>query len=158
MTSTPSAAHGFAIPYLRYHDAPAAIDWLRLTFGFEVKSLISNEDGSIEYAQLVYGQGMLIVTSVLHNDGDAYMVQPEQARGVTQGVYLVTDEPDVLCERAKASGADVIIDIREAPYGGRSFTCRDREGHLWSFGSFNPWKDEPAKTSGDGYATEGYTS
>ncbi|GGM24957.1 VOC family protein [Pseudomonas asuensis] len=158
MTSTFPAAHGFAIPFLRYHDAPAAIDWLRLTFGFEVKDLITNEDGSIDHAQLVYGQGMVIVASVLHNDVDTYMVQPDQARGVTQGLYLVAEEPDVLCERAKASGADVIIDIRDSPYGGRSFTCRDREGHLWSFGSYNPWKDKPAKTSGTGYATEGYAS
>ena len=24
-------------------------------------------------------------------------------------------------------------------YGGRGYTCRDLEGHLWSFGSYDPW-------------------
>ncbi|HEY6251202.1 MAG TPA: glyoxalase, partial [Candidatus Angelobacter sp.] len=24
-------------------------------------------------------------------------------------------------------------------YGGRAFTCRDPEGHLWNVGSYDPW-------------------
>src|SRR5580704_12147338 len=24
-------------------------------------------------------------------------------------------------------------------YGGRGYTCRDLEGHIWSFGSYDPW-------------------
>jgi hypothetical protein len=23
--------------------------------------------------------------------------------------------------------------------GGRDFTCRDPEGHVWTFGSYDPW-------------------
>jgi uncharacterized glyoxalase superfamily protein PhnB len=42
-------------------------------------------------------------------------------------------------ERAKAAGAEIVIDIVTQPYGGRDFTCRDLEGHLWSFGTYDPW-------------------
>jgi uncharacterized glyoxalase superfamily protein PhnB len=24
-------------------------------------------------------------------------------------------------------------------YGGRAFTCRDLEGHLWNIGTYDPW-------------------
>jgi hypothetical protein len=29
-------------------------------------------------------------------------------------------------------------------YGGRGFSCRDLEGHLWSVGTFDPWEPEKA--------------
>ena len=25
------------------------------------------------------------------------------------------------------------------PYGGLGHTCRDIEGHIWTFGSYDPW-------------------
>ena len=35
------------IPCLRYRDAPAAIDWLCATFGFEKRAVHTNPDGTI---------------------------------------------------------------------------------------------------------------
>ena len=40
---------------------------------------------------------------------------------------------------AQAAGAEIVIDIKDEDYGGRGFTCRDPEGHVWSFGSYDPW-------------------
>lgn len=40
---------------------------------------------------------------------------------------------------AKAAGARIEIDIKDEDYGGRGFTCRDPEGHVWNFGTYNPW-------------------
>jgi uncharacterized glyoxalase superfamily protein PhnB len=38
----------------------------------------------------------------------------------------------------------MVLDIRDMDYGGRAFTCRDLEGHLWSIGTYDPWaKTEP---------------
>ena len=34
-----------------------------------------------------------------------------------------------------------MIDIKDGDYGGRGFTCRDPEGHLWNFGSYDPWAE-----------------
>jgi uncharacterized glyoxalase superfamily protein PhnB len=45
------------IPTLRYRDAPAAIEWLCQTFGFEKNLVVSNEDGTIAHAQLSLGMG-----------------------------------------------------------------------------------------------------
>ena len=41
--------------------------------------------------------------------------------------------------RAKAAGAKIVHEIADASYDGRGYSCRDLEGHLWSFGSYDPW-------------------
>ncbi|TWI53339.1 putative glyoxalase superfamily protein PhnB [Pseudomonas duriflava] len=158
MIALPSNTQGFIIPYVRYHDAPAAIDWLRVVFGFEVQEVITNDDGSIAYARLGYGQGLVIIASVLDKDIDAHMIQPGQAGGVTQALYLVTSDPDTLCQRARTSGADIVIDIQDSLSEGRTFTCRDREGHLWHFSTHDLRQPFPANTKGNGHSTEGYAS
>jgi len=33
-----------------------------------------------------------------------------------------------------------LIPIKDEEYGGRSFSCRDLEGHLWTIGTYDPWK------------------
>jgi len=29
--------------------------------------------------------------------------------------------------------------MRGQDYGGRDYTCRDLEGHVWTFGTYDPW-------------------
>jgi uncharacterized glyoxalase superfamily protein PhnB len=41
--------------------------------------------------------------------------------------------------RALAAGATIVLPLKDEDYGGRGFTCRDPEGHLWSIGSYDPW-------------------
>jgi len=38
-----------------------------------------------------------------------------------------------------AAGAEVVIEIKDEDYGGRGCSCRDPEGNVWSFGSYDPW-------------------
>ncbi len=40
---------------------------------------------------------------------------------------------------ARAAGAEIVMDIEDADYGGRGYSCRDLEGHVWSFGTHDPW-------------------
>ena len=48
---------------LFYDDAAAAIDWLCDAFGFEVRLRIEGEDGRIEHSQLIYGGGLVMVST-----------------------------------------------------------------------------------------------
>ena len=41
--------------------------------------------------------------------------------------------------RGPISGATIATEIKDEDYGGRDFSCYDLEGHLWSFGSYDPW-------------------
>jgi uncharacterized glyoxalase superfamily protein PhnB len=31
------------------------------------------------------------------------------------------------------------LDLKTQDYGGRDYTCRDLEGHVWTFGTYDPW-------------------
>jgi len=128
------------IPCLRYRNAPAAIEWLCQTFGFEKQLVVPNEDGTIAHAQLSFGNGMIMLGSVLENESGRLMKQPDEIGGAeTQSAYLIVSDADLIYQRAKTSGAEIILEIKDEDYGGRGFSCRDLEGHLWNIGTYDPW-------------------
>jgi uncharacterized glyoxalase superfamily protein PhnB len=57
----------------------------------------------------------------------------------TQAPYIIVEDADSHYAQAVAAGAQIVVDIADASYGGRGYACRDLEGHLWSFGAYNPW-------------------
>ena len=128
------------IPCLRYRDAAAAIDWLCAVFGFERHMVVSNPDGSIAHAELSFGNGMVMLGSVKDSAFDRMMKQPDQTGGAeTQTPYLVVSDADAVYKRAQAAGAQIVLEIKDVDYGGRGFSCRDLEGRLWNFGTYDPW-------------------
>jgi uncharacterized glyoxalase superfamily protein PhnB len=129
------------IPCLRYRDAPAAIEWLCRTFGFEKHLVVPNDDGTVAHAQLSLGNGMIMLGSVVDSEFGRLMKQPDEIGGSqTQTVYVVVGDADALYAKAKAGGAPIAIEIKDEDYGGRAFSCHDLEGHLWSFGTYDPWQ------------------
>ena len=58
------------IPGMRYRDAAAAIDWLCKAFGFERHLVVPGENGRIEHAQLVCGNGMIMLGSLGKGDSE----------------------------------------------------------------------------------------
>jgi uncharacterized glyoxalase superfamily protein PhnB len=130
------------IPCLRYRNAPAAIEWLCATFGFEKQAVYPNPDGTIADAQLTFGNGMIMLGSVTKTDNEwgRLIKQPDEIGGAeTQSAYVIVTDADALFARAKAAGAEIVLDIENEDYGGRGFSCRDLEGHLWNFGTYDPW-------------------
>jgi uncharacterized glyoxalase superfamily protein PhnB len=132
------------IPALRYRDAAKAIDWLCHAFGFEKHLVVPGEGGSIAHAQLLYGHGMIMLgSSGRHGGGyDELVKSPAEVGGVcTQGPYVIVADADAHAARARAAGAEIVMDVRDQDYGGRGYTCRDPEGHVWSFGTYDPWTE-----------------
>ncbi len=128
------------VPCMRYRDAPAAIEWLCNTFGFEKQLVVPNEDGTIAHAQLTFGNGMIMLGSASNTEFGCVLKQPDEIGGFqTQTCYLIVNDADVVHARAKAAGAEIVIEIKDEYYGGRGFTCRDPEGHIWSLGTYDPW-------------------
>ena len=99
------------IPTMRCHDTRAMLDWLCQAFGFEEHMLATADGDQIVHAQLTFGNGMIM----LGPDVDAHHA------------------------RALEAGADVVMPPVDQDYGGRGYSCRDPEGNLWSFGSYDPW-------------------
>jgi uncharacterized glyoxalase superfamily protein PhnB len=128
------------VPCLRYRDAPAAIDWLCHAFGFQRHAVYRDGD-IVHHAQLVFGNGMLMLGSVQPGPWGANMVQPDEVGGrETQSVCVIVSDADAHCARARAAGAQIVIALADQDYGGRGYGCRDIEGHLWWFGSYDPWQ------------------
>jgi uncharacterized glyoxalase superfamily protein PhnB len=131
------------IPSLRYDDALAAIDWLCEAFGFGRHLVVEGPGGTIAHAQLTLDGGMIMLGSAASHAPDspfgALVRQPEEAGGCTQTIYVVVADADATHDRAKAAGAEIVLPLADKPHGGRDFTCRDLEGHVWSFGTYDPW-------------------
>jgi uncharacterized glyoxalase superfamily protein PhnB len=123
-------------PALRYKDAPAAIDWLGRAFGFERHFVAEGENGLIAHAQLVY-EGAMIMLGSEAAPGQDRLEYPAGAACV----YLVVADPDAHHERAVAAGADIVREPNDTDYGSREYVARDPEGHLWSFGTYQPWDE-----------------
>lgn len=141
MSSTAKDTRATIVPCLRYRDAGTAIDWLCQAFGFERRMVLPNEDGSIGHAELSFGNGVIMVSSIFDTPFGRLMKQPDEvAMGVTQSPYLIVEDADRVYRSAVAAGARIELDIKDEDYGGRGFTCRDPEGHLWSVGTYDPWQ------------------
>ena len=79
--------------------------------------------------------------TVKDNEFNRLMKQPDEISGAeTQPAYVVVPDADAHYARAKAAGAEILIDIKDEGYGGRGYACRDLEGHIWYFGTYNPWQ------------------
>jgi uncharacterized glyoxalase superfamily protein PhnB len=143
-----NTTHSTIIPSLRYRDALAAIDWLVTAFGFKKQAVyVASDNKTVQHAQLTFEHGMIMIGSV-DNGGEAskFMVQPDEVGfRETQGAYLVVPNADAVYATAKSAGAKMILDIRDMDYGGRGFTCRDLDGHIWSIGTYDPWAPEPTQ-------------
>ena len=139
------------VPTLRYRDVAAAIDWLCEAFGFERRAVVHGEDGTVRYAELMFGRGMIMVAPADGSDLDAFMKQPSDMGGVeTQICYLFVADAPAHCAQAKRAGADIILDIADEDGKGRGYSCRDPEGHVWNFGTYNPWRRQPATAAARG--------
>ncbi len=128
------------IPGIRYRDAHAAIDWLCEAFGFERHLVVPGPDGTVPHAQLRFGNSMIMLGSALDDSFGQVVRPPDGPDGAnTQSSYVVVDDADAHHARAVAAGARVILPLVDQDYGGRGYTCRDLEGHVWSFGTYDPW-------------------
>lgn len=119
-------------PALVYADAPGAIRFLVEAFGF-VETLVvpGVGDREIAHAELRWPEGGGVMLGSTSDDKELGPRKPG-----TACIYVVTDAPDALFDRATAAGAEVVRGLRDEDYGSRGFTVRDPEGTSWSFGTY----------------------
>ncbi|HWE21124.1 MAG TPA: VOC family protein [Hyphomicrobiaceae bacterium] len=131
------------IPTVRYRDVPAAIRWLCRAFGMRAHRIVRDANGVPCYAELTVGTGMLMVAPIEDTAFGKLMVQPDEIGGVeTQVCYLCVANAHAHYARAKAAGAAIVLDIEHETNRGRGYSCRDPEGHVWNFGTYDPWEKQ----------------
>jgi uncharacterized glyoxalase superfamily protein PhnB len=134
--------HASIIAAMRYRDAASAVEFLCAAFGFEKKMVVPGPDGTIMHAELTFGNGMVMLGS--HQNEGAYgdWVHPPEGKSRlnTHGLYVIVVNVDTHCARAKQAGAEILLALTDKDYGGRDYTCRDPEGYVWTFGTYDPWQ------------------
>jgi uncharacterized glyoxalase superfamily protein PhnB len=65
-----------------------------------------------------------------------YVASPASTGGRnTQSLHVqLADGIDAHCEHARAAGAVIVRELQNQFYGDRTYSARDPEGHVWSFG------------------------
>lgn len=135
---TPGKAN--IVPGLRYKDAEKAIEFLCKAFGYKKHLVVPGENaGEVLHAQLVLGDGMIMLGSTRDDDYSDKLKQPGDVGGVTQAAYVVVDDIEAHYERARVAGAEIAKELEAQDYGGALYTAVDPEGHVWNFGSYDPW-------------------
>ena len=119
---------------MRCRDIHALIDFLVAAFGFEEQFSVPGEDGKgIIHAQIRWpgGGGVMLGDAEV---GDAFHLALPFG---PVSIYVVTDQPDALHDRALGVGATIVTGLRDEEYGSRGFSATDPEGNLWSFGTYS---------------------
>ena len=139
MTAKAPGSKAAVIPTMRYEDAARMIDWLCEAFGFERHLVVPGEDGTIAHAQLTLGDGMIMLGSWRDDEWGRLVKTARQVGALTQSCYVVVPDADAHHARARAAGAEIVMDVEDKDYGGRGYAARDPEGQLWNFGTYDPW-------------------
>ena len=139
-TSTPTGTEAAAEvaktvwPCLNYRDARGAIDFLVHAFGFVSSATYASEgdESVVEHAELLWPEGGGVMLGSADREESPFSKLPTGCASV----YVVTDQPDALYERATAAGAELVRGLLDEDYGSRGFSVRDPEGNIWSFGTY----------------------
>jgi uncharacterized glyoxalase superfamily protein PhnB len=126
---------------LFYRDPATMIDWLCDAFGFEVRLIVTGDNGRIEHSELTFGDSLIMVSHEVDGTGKFGVPyrSPLSAGGAnTQHLMLFVDDVDAHCAHATARGATIADPPKLHDYGAdywadRSYGAVDPEGHLWWF-------------------------
>lgn len=118
--------------FVLVHDPDLALAFYRDVLGLELRHDVGN-DG---FRWITVGApSQPDVSIILTNyqcgsptDGD--VIAALLAKGALYGVHFSTDDLDLVFEKVRASGADVIQEPTEQPWGTRDCAVRDPSGNL----------------------------
>jgi uncharacterized glyoxalase superfamily protein PhnB len=118
---------------LCYRDPKAALKFLEAAFGFELVMLIEDNDGNLAHSEMSFGDSVVMIG----NEWTDQHKSPASIDGFnTQTVHIhLEGDIDAHCERARAAGAEILMEPADQFYGDRTYRCRDPEGHFWTVGA-----------------------
>jgi len=114
-------------PYLLYADGEAAAEFLTRAFGFsEVDRSVGAGGGMhLEFETELGGR--------IYAGSPAGEYRNPAEAGRTSMVYVLVADVDAHHARAKVAGAEIVEELVDLPFGHRRYSCRDPQGHEWSF-------------------------
>ena len=127
------------VPAMRYRDPEAALRFLTEVFGLTEHAVYRDDAGAIVHAQLMHAGGMVMFGPTQGGDFDRHLIDPAETGGrATVTIYLVEHDIEARYDQVRQGGAAILFPLKDEDYGGKSFTATDPEGHIWTFGSYDP--------------------
>ncbi|HJP76170.1 MAG TPA: MerR family transcriptional regulator [Pseudonocardiaceae bacterium] len=118
------------IPGLVYADIEAAYHYLTDVFGLEPGRLDRDESGTVHHGEVGAGDGVIWLHCVSPQFG---LDSPLHTGVETAGLSIMVDDVDAHYQRVKGTGASIVYELTDMPYGVREYGVRDLENRLWSF-------------------------
>jgi catechol 2,3-dioxygenase-like lactoylglutathione lyase family enzyme len=114
------------------HDPDLALTFYRDSLGLELRNDVRKGDfGWITVGAASQPGVAIVLTNYLNGspaDGDA--VAALVAKGALNGVHFHTDDLDATFEKLRASGAEIVQEPTDQPWGTRDLAVRDPSGNL----------------------------
>ena len=130
------------VAYLCYEDAPAAIEFLCRALGLKEVFAVKRPDGTLMHAEVGYQSNVVALGTPVDASGSP----KKSLRGLPDrpsSVMCSIDDIDAHFARARDAGAQIEQALEDQPYGARTYTAVDPEGHVWHFTM--PLDDEAGK-------------
>jgi uncharacterized glyoxalase superfamily protein PhnB len=118
-------------PYLFYDDVDRAAHFLEEAYGFTRIFESPAPEGGLAHAQLSHGAGKVMLGKV--GPGLRPIKSARSTGALHSGVYVYVDDADAHCARARAAGAEVLLEPKDYPWGDRMYCAADPEGQFWMF-------------------------
>jgi predicted enzyme related to lactoylglutathione lyase len=118
--------------YIAFDDADAALAFYRDVVGFEVQNDVDMGGGMRWITLAPAGSEVSVVLTPVgagESDADRETMADLLAKGVLGGLVLATDDLDADFERIAASGADIVQEPMDQPWGVRDAAFRDPAGN-----------------------------
>ena len=115
--------------FVQVHDPEQALTFYRDTLGLELRNDVARED--YRWLTLRPGTAEVVVTNYVNGgpgDGDALAAL--LAKGALNGVHFHTADLEGTFEKVRASGAEVVQEPDDRPWGVRDAAVRDPAGNL----------------------------
>lgn len=125
--STPPVPRA-VFPRLIVRGADAAIEFYQNAFGAELMERFAEPDGLVGYARLTLGDFSLALSEEVPDWG---WLSPLSLGGSPVLIQLEREDCDMVAEKMLAEKVEIVIPIKDRPYGKREGRIRDPFGHLW---------------------------
>lgn len=114
------------------NDPDEALAFYRDALGLELRNDVANEGFRwITMGAPSQPNVSVVITNYLNdNPADADAIAALVAKGAMYGVHFTTDDLDGAFERVRASGAGIVQEPIDQPWGTRDFAVRDPSGNL----------------------------
>jgi len=105
-----------------------AVSFYRHAFGGELVERFVDSSGVVVHAAVRLGTSIISMAQEMKS---WQLNGPATIGGSPVLLHLTIADPDAACARAVEHGAEVVIPIKDRPYGKREGRVRDPFGHLW---------------------------